>query len=141
MKAISLWEPWGTAIALGLKANETRSWPTSHRGDVLICSAKRPMTREELAVCLANGIDPTTVVYGCALCIVELYDCVPTAGLAGKLPAREARLGNYEFGRFAWLTRNLRRLVKPFPVSGRQGFFDVDVVFVGKGTSTTDEHR
>lgn len=127
MKAISLWEPWATAMALGLKANETRSWFAAYRGDLVICSAKRPTTALEHAVCAENRIDPATLVFGCALCIVELYDCVSTNGLAGKIPAQEARLGNYEFGRFAWLTRNLRRFETPIPVSGKQGFFNVEI--------------
>lgn len=127
MKAISLWEPWATALALGLKVNETRGWFCSYRGDLVICSAKRPIGSLEREVTVANGIDPAQLVFGCALCIVEVYDCVSTNGLAGKISAQEARLGNYEFGRFAWLTRNLRRLAEPVPVVGRQGFFEVEI--------------
>ena len=41
MRAISLWQPWATAIALGAKRIETRSWPTNHRGAVAIHAAKR----------------------------------------------------------------------------------------------------
>ena len=32
MKAISLWQPWASAVALGSKRVETRSWSTSYRG-------------------------------------------------------------------------------------------------------------
>lgn len=41
MKAITLWQPWATAMAMGVKRIETRSWFTRHRGDLLICAAKR----------------------------------------------------------------------------------------------------
>lgn len=47
MKALSLWQPWASLMALGVKQNETRSWPTSHRGDLLICAAKRMPTPDE----------------------------------------------------------------------------------------------
>uniref|UniRef100_A0A6M3J354 ASCH domain-containing protein n=1 Tax=viral metagenome TaxID=1070528 RepID=A0A6M3J354_9ZZZZ len=36
MKAISLWQPWASAMALGWKKIETRSWGTSYRGPPLI---------------------------------------------------------------------------------------------------------
>lgn len=32
MKAIRLWQPWASLIALGHKTIETRSWPTKYRG-------------------------------------------------------------------------------------------------------------
>lgn len=41
MKAISLWQPWASAIAVGAKHVETRSWPTAHRGTLAIHAAKR----------------------------------------------------------------------------------------------------
>lgn len=127
MKAISLWEPWASAMALGLKANETRSWATGYRGDLVICAAKRPLDRiaqqiwEERIKPLADGgYEPA---FGCAVCVVELYECVPTLEV---LPSEmEEALGNYDSGRWAWLTRNLRWLKKPVPVKGRQGFFHV----------------
>lgn len=41
MKAISLWQPWASLLAAGLKCVETRGWPTGHRGPLLIHAAKR----------------------------------------------------------------------------------------------------
>jgi hypothetical protein len=41
VKAISLWQPWASAIAVGAKRVETRSWSTSYRGRLLIHAAKR----------------------------------------------------------------------------------------------------
>ena len=42
MKIITLWQPWASLIAYGLKRYETRSWPTTYRGPLLIHAAKRP---------------------------------------------------------------------------------------------------
>lgn len=40
MKALSLYQPWATFVALGAKTVETRSWGTRHRGPVAICASK-----------------------------------------------------------------------------------------------------
>lgn len=42
MKALSLWQPWATLIAIGAKMIETRGWCTSYRGPLVIHAAKRP---------------------------------------------------------------------------------------------------
>ena len=125
MKAISLWQPWASAMALGLKQNETRSWPTAYRGDLVICSTKRPLDHDGLAVARENGIPLGGLVFGFALCVVELYECSLTATLKwhNQISEQETALGDYTPGRFAWLTRNCRRLETPVPVIGRQGFW------------------
>lgn len=40
MKAITIWQPWAMLIALLEKGNETRGWPTKHRGPLAIHAAK-----------------------------------------------------------------------------------------------------
>lgn len=130
-KALSLWEPWATAMRLGVKQNETRSWPTSYTGDLIICASKRKMTMQDLDI-LYGIIDPPSpyfykIPYGCAVCIVELMDCIPSAAFHGAralpLPQREAALGNYEIGRWIWRTLKLRPLKEPVPIKGHQGLW------------------
>ena len=41
MKALTLWQPWASLIAVGAKTIETRSWSTAYRGPLLIHAAKR----------------------------------------------------------------------------------------------------
>ena len=41
MKALSLWQPWASLIAAGVKKVETRHWPTAYRGPIAIHAAKR----------------------------------------------------------------------------------------------------
>lgn len=126
MRAISLWQPWASAMCSGVKRNETRSWPTSYRGDLLICSAKRKPSLEEVGD-MATFETAMAMPYGCALCVVELYDCVPTALFYGATPLKiseaESSLGDYTAGRFAWLTRNCRKLKRPMPILGHQGLW------------------
>ena len=43
MKAITIWQPYAQAIALGLKKFETRSWPTKYRGKLAIHASLKPL--------------------------------------------------------------------------------------------------
>lgn len=46
MRAISLWQPWASAIAVGSKRIETRHWSTNYRGPLAIHAAKRLIKNE-----------------------------------------------------------------------------------------------
>lgn len=81
-------------------------WKTSYRGDLVICSSKKP------------AITPA----GFALVIVKLFDCKPMK----KEDEKEAQCPMYE-GAFAWHLENFRRIIKPVPVRGNLGFFTVDL--------------
>lgn len=107
IKAISLYQPWASMIASGTKTIETRKWATSYRGDLLICSTKKPVI---------NGLR-----CGVALCIVEIYGCVPFI----KRHEPRACCDVYP-GAYAWLLRNIRK-IEPFAVRGSQGFFEVHI--------------
>ncbi len=127
MKAISLWQPWASAMALGLKKNETRGWATGYRGELAICSAKRPMDNLGREIARQNGILYEPMGYGHVLCVVELYDCVPSAEFHGSTPRQisetEAGLGDYSVCRWIWLTRDLRKLKWSVPIVGRQNLW------------------
>jgi len=128
MKILSLWEPWGSFMALGYKKWETRSWSTSYRGLLAIHVAKNKTaikdgTPEELAEDILEdaGVKieiPRNWPLGSIIAVVDLFDCVKTE--LAKPEPMEAILGNYMPKRFAWQTRNLR-LVKPYPFTGMQG--------------------
>ena len=124
MKAISLWQPWASAMALGLKQIETRSWATSYRGDLVICSSKR-QPDNLLGMPIAQEFGITAMRLGCALCVVELYDCVPADRVPYQLLPMELSLGDFTPGRFAWLTRNRRPLRNPVPLTGHQGLWEL----------------
>lgn len=62
MKALSVRQPYANTIAAGDKTVEVRSWPTRHRGPLLICASAR-----------RHGSDPV----GCAICVVDVVDCRP----------------------------------------------------------------
>jgi hypothetical protein len=48
VKALTLWQPWASLVALGVKSIETRSWSTSYRGPLAIHASKRPADQSNL---------------------------------------------------------------------------------------------
>lgn len=128
MKILSLWEPWASCMALGHKLWETRGRRINYRGLLAIHAAKNTVaikdgTPGEMEIdarelCGVNVTFPTTWPLGQIICVVDLYDCVRTED--AKPSSLEEMMGNYSEKRFAWKTRNLRR-VKPFPFKGMQG--------------------
>lgn len=106
IKAISLKQPWASLVASGKKTIETRKWITTYRGDLVICSSKKP------------SIEPA----GCALCVVELYKIEPMK----KSHEKKACIKVYP-GAYSWFLRNVRPLKKITPVKGRLGIFDLDL--------------
>ena len=51
MKALSLWQPWASLIALGVKTIETRSWSTTYRGPLLIHAGQHLARLDEAPAC------------------------------------------------------------------------------------------
>lgn len=130
MKAISLWQPWATLIAIGAKEYETRSWSTPYRGPIVIHAAK---TKDSLNICsrepfrsvlMASGCSVVDLPFGCAVCVADLIDCIPTYKIAPTLSQQERAFGDYSAGRFAWQLSNARVFKNPVPIRGAQGLFD-----------------
>lgn len=91
MKVPSLWQPWASAIALGLKTWETRGWATSYRGLIAIHAAKQDPV---IAVGAAIGRDLVAEYSGRvgeALSGLPRGGLVATAYLAAVRRSREVR--------------------------------------------------
>lgn len=143
MKALSLWQPWASAIALGLKRIETRDWGTRFRGMLAIhaakttrgwddCSAEVELRVFEAAgysrasIACARNTRPNSFPHGGVIAIANLLDCVEmTPELIAKQSELEVAMGNWQPGRFAWVLGNVYALPKPFDCRGAQGLFNV----------------
>ena len=143
MKAITLYDPWGSLMSIGAKVNETRGCRTSHRGDICIHVAKADhgcsdeVAQAAVKAFQSRGIVPQPV-FGCIVAVVDLWDVQPSEKFfrgslfnrgqhaelvqAGRIPLfdEELMFGNYAPGRFIYRTRNLRRLATPVPCRGFQ---------------------
>jgi hypothetical protein len=104
MKAISLWQPWASAMAVGAKTIETRHWSTNHRGPLAIHAAKR-LNKTELiylnctsawqgvfaTMQSANPVNKPLwelLPFGAIVAVGDLTDCRPTESFSnGELDA------------------------------------------------------
>ena len=125
LKAVSLWQPWASAIPLGWKGVETRHWKTAHRGEIAIHAAKRwtPAQAEFASVERALGRVPARLPFGAIVAIVSIVDVRPSEELELSVSAIERLYGNYEPGRFGWVLENVRPLREPVGCVGRQSIW------------------
>src|SRR5262245_31483934 len=125
MRALTLWQPWATGIAIGAKRYETRSWATAYRGPLAIHAAKK--CSNELSDYFyekcqsfyeAAGINRfDQLPFGCVLLTCRLVDCLPTETIRDSISWSERALGNFEDGNFAWQLEDVE--VFPVPISAR----------------------
>jgi hypothetical protein len=126
MKAITLYEPWATLVAIGVKPHETRSWPTSYRGPLAIHAGK---SRDYLGLAESAGPiraalraagykDAGFFALGCVVCTCVLDTCTPV-----ELVTPNA-FGDYTAGRFAWSLTKVQRLSVPVPARGFQQLWE-----------------
>ena len=127
MRAISLWQPWATAIAFGTKKIETRHWSTDYRGPLAIHAAKRwdRSQRDFASVELVMCRLPPRVPLGAIVAVCVLSDVRLAQDLAITISPIERMYGDYSFGRYGWVLTDIRALPEPIPFKGAQGFFNV----------------
>ena len=137
VRAISLHQPYASGVALGLKRNETRHWPTKYRGPLAIHAAQR-RTRDLRAAFarIALGCDDKALQtidgacdvifdrlpFGAYVCTCNLIDCVRVEDLPAVSKC-ERLFGDYSPGRFAWILDGVQQLPEPVLARGRQGFW------------------
>lgn len=144
MKALTLTQPWASAVALGVKRIETRSWSTSYRGPLAIHAAKS-MPAYARFVALANlwpdhvhgrHVENPLIALGyetfrdyprgaiVATCVLSACTRIAPAAPNGEISSVEAALGDYTPGRFAWFLTDIMPLPEPIPARGALGLWD-----------------
>lgn len=134
MRGLTLWQPWASLVAIGVKNYETRSWKTDFRGLLAIHAAKRRpvyMGGETEKIMLhelnAEGIGWMELPLGAFVATCQLIDCFPVEDLWPELREleNEQHFGNWGAGRFAWALTDIRRVDPPLKHSGNQGLWYV----------------
>lgn len=136
MKALSLDQPWASAIAAGLKRIETRGKRISHRGPIAIHGTLRAdleirsafEIRQDEAVRAAFAAIGITnfedLPFGAVVATAELVDCVPSEELRKTITSAEAIWGNYGPKRYGYVLANIVRLERPVQCRGYQYLWD-----------------
>lgn len=143
MLAISVRQPFASLILLGHKQIETRNWPTSQRGPILIHASKsidnlervtayRDNIRELLKK--AGFYSLARMPKGVLLGTVEITNCVPKEECLCNERLRPTPIdevcGDWMNEGFAWLLANPNLFPKPIRYPGNLNFFEVhDAVF------------
>ena len=132
MKTLSLLQPWASLVVMGLKKIETRSWRTSHRGELLIhASLGRKgalLANEQPFTKYIKGF--SSLPFGAIIGKVILDDVVPVEQLyysdatMNKLTLEEKAFGDYTKGRYAWILSEPEQFSKPIPVKGGLGLWE-----------------
>jgi activating signal cointegrator 1 len=145
MKALTLWQPWATLVAMEMKRIETRCWATKHRGELAIhAAAKLPPKwlgassrtdpfRDELADIFGVRRDRDDragkhvddilrgLPYGKVVCIVNLLEIEETSDMLREIVStRERIFGNYEDGRYAWRLEMIEVFEPAIPAKGNR---------------------
>lgn len=152
MKAITLWQPYASLVAIGAKPHETRSWATSYRGLIAIHAGVKPAHEMDLATIYACreafGLPhekpfPEYVrelPHGAVVATATLAECwqvvkhTPTAVILrqsngvgeDKIPidAPYLMFGDYRVGRYIWALTDVCALQAPIPAKGKQGLWN-----------------
>lgn len=131
MKALTLHQPWATAVIIGLKRFETRSWLTNHRGPLAIHASQKRTRKQrdlfeewmevpELRMAFEDALDLDfdCLPFGAVLGTIHLIDVEATDSTF--VTPIDRHLGDFSFGRFAWRLRNASRLHCSIPCRGFQ---------------------
>ncbi len=132
LKALTVWQPWATFIADGVKRFETRHWSTVYRGNLAIHAAKR-WTDEERDVldwlCDEYPMELGDYQFkplplGFIVATVRLVAVHHVEDVIGKLADLEVSLGDFSSGRFAWELEVVKLPSEAIRVRGQQGLWN-----------------
>ena len=130
MKALTLWQPYAQAIALGLKKYETRSFATKHRGRLAIHSSVKPLSNAYQMLAERYGIHntPAKMPLGKIVVICDLEDCIlMTEEFIKAQDKTEIDFGDWRVGRYAWKLKIIETLAEPKLVRGYQGLWNLEL--------------
>ena len=132
MRALSLWQPWASLIAIGAKRYETRSYATGIRGELAIHAAKKK-DPDCLDLCLEEPFASALVEggigcsaelpFGAVIARVKVIGCHRVEDIRDQLSDQERAFGDFRDGRFAWEMELIAKFKEPIPARGAQGFW------------------
>lgn len=130
IKAITIYQPWATLKAKGIKRYETRSWKTSYRGPIAIHAGGEVFSRYIISVnalAIMNKVpgfeDLKELPRGAVIAVGNLIACHKMdKPFQDTLSDDERAMGNFGIGRYAWEFADLVEC-EPIPAKGKQGLW------------------
>jgi len=147
VKVLTLWQPWASLFAAGIKTIETRPKPTNHtidKGIYLIHAAKK-WDKFQRDICNTHPFkhliesNKLEMSLGAIIGSIEIVRCNK---IVSEIPGHsdvfladnndeiieivnhnEIPLGDYRTGRFAWIGINPKLLIDPVPYKNGQGYY------------------
>ena len=123
LMALTICQPWATAIACGVKRIDTRSWQTSHRGPLAIHAglAYSPALLGDI-LDLVPELPPGPYPRGVVVAVCTLAAVAPMPEAPDDL---ERRLGWFGPRRYGWSLEDVRALPRPVTARGSLGLWRV----------------
>lgn len=130
MKVLTLREPWASLIGKKIKTIETRSWPTTYRGELYIHAGKSKVpTNNERINRLSKYLDDEPFQYGNIFLRCNLVDCVPIDETYACSVKENAPInydcGDYTPGRYTWILEDVTHIA-PKPAIGRLSIWNYE---------------
>jgi hypothetical protein len=131
MPALTICQPYAYLITLPHtdprhKRVENRTWPTSHRGDLVIHAGKSREwlhTYDEGEITVAEMM---AMPFGAVVAVADMTACMDVGDidhLNTSHPMRWLRSHPHCEGPVCWVLENVRVLRKPIPAKGAQGIW------------------
>lgn len=126
-KALSVRQPFAYLLVTGIKTCENRTWPTHHRGTLVIHAGAKPMTKED-----SKWLDDVHKELGepppdrnnVLLHTGGIVGCVYLADVVSK-PDPDWELGWWDGESLAWMIGGCQQVIEFVPIKGCLGLFDV----------------
>lgn len=129
MRALSLTQPWATLVAIGAKRIETRTWPTTYRGPVVIHAAKgfpRWARGTALEEPFASALRDRPLPLGAAVAVAFVDQCFRfNVEHEVNMPEPERSFGDFTEGRFGFRLEHVVELPAPIECKGALGLWTV----------------
>ncbi len=145
MKAITLYQPWATLVAIDAKKIETRSWYTKYRGPLAIHASTNKRFAKMTSKDYICGNEPFCSVleeackesfglwaiwdfmpFGAVIAICDLEECWKIDSGPLLISKQEKAFGDYTPGRFMWMLENTNKLDYPILIKGKMGLWEWD---------------
>ncbi len=139
MKALTLYQPWASLVAAGIKTTETRDWAPHtyligeriaiHAGRHVVANHRylNPAVRDAVTDLFGQRWDlviPKGAIVATAV-VAHAYRVNESANHNGQAHQKDP-YGNYQPGRWIWVLEDIKPLEPPIPARGSLGLWEWD---------------